>query len=85
MNEECGITTWLSGELETPNGKGSWKTVLAHYITSNHALKGESAHNSCRQYKVKLNRLRIRHTRINAACGNQTLTIKHYFEKCPSA
>ena len=55
------MVTLLSGELETPNGKGSETTVLANYTTSNNAMKsGESAHNCCRQYKIRLNRLCIR-------------------------
>ena len=53
----------------------------------------ESAHNNCRQYEVKLNRIRIGQTRLthghlmsrnnqqptcgNVACGNQRLIIKH--------
>ena len=32
-------TTWPSGKLETPNGKGSRKTGPANYTTSNLALK----------------------------------------------
>ena len=58
-----------------------------------------SAHNTCRQYEVKLSRLCIGHTRLthehlmsrinqqptckNAACGNQSLTIKHCLQECP--
>ena len=59
----------------------------------------ESAHNSCRQYDVKLSRIRIGHTRLthghlmskkkqqpicgNAAHENQRLTIKHCLQDCP--
>ena len=34
-----------------------------HYIKPQ-IEKWESTHNSCRQFEVKLNRLRIRHTRL---------------------
>ena len=56
----------------------------------------KSAHNSCRQFEVKLIRLRIGLTRLthghlmsrndqqptykNAACGNQTQAIKDFLE-----
>ena len=69
------------------------------YHIKPHIGEWESAHNSSRQYDVKLSRLRIGHTRLthgylmtrnnqqpkcgNAACGNQTLTIKHCLQECP--
>ena len=49
--------------LETPNGKGNEKTILVSYTTLNHILKWKSSHNSCRQYDVKLSRIRIGQTR----------------------
>ena len=70
-------------------------TSKLHYIKPR-IEEWESAHNRNRQYEVKLSRIRIGHTRLthghlmtrnsqqptcgSAACGNQSLTIKH----CPN-
>ena len=59
----------------------------------------QNTHNSCRQYEVKLSRLRIGHTRLthghlmsrseqqptcsNATCDNQITTVKHCLQDCP--
>ena len=59
----------------------------------------ESVHNSCRQYEIKLSRLRIGHTRLTqgylmsrneqqpkcnyATCRNQRMTVKHCLQECP--
>ena len=54
----------------------------------------ENSHNSCRQYKVKLSRVRIGHTRLTyrnlvsknnqkPTCGNQRLIIKPCLQNCP--
>ena len=59
-----------------------------HYIE-----EWESAHNSCRQYEVKLSRIPIGHTRLThghlmlrnnlqPTCGNQSLRIKHCLQDC---
>ena len=37
------ITTQILGELETLDGKGSWKLVLISYTTSNFVLKSGKA------------------------------------------
>ena len=78
---------------ETPNGKGSVKTVSKLHYIKPRIKEWENFHNSCRQFEVKLGRLRIGCTRLthkhlmtrnnqeptymNVACGNQKLTIKH--------
>ena len=77
---------------ETLSGKGNGNGKP-------HIKERESVHNSCRQYEVKLSRIRIRHTRLihghymsknnqqstfgNAAWGNQRLTIKHCLKDYP--
>ena len=68
-----------------------------HYIKP-HIKEWKSAHNSCRQYEVKLSRICIGHTRLthgllmsrnkqqlacgNTASGNQRLTTKHCLKDC---
>ena len=73
-------------------------TSKLHYIKPR-IEEWESAHNSNRQYEVKLSRIRIGHTRLthghlmtrnsqrptcgSATCGNQNLTIKHCLQDFP--
>ena len=75
------------------------RTSKLHYITPR-IKKWKCAYNSCRQYKVKQSMIRNGHTSfshwhlissneqqpacINAACGNQSLTIKHCIQNCPN-
>ena len=77
-----------------------WKnnTSKLHYIKP-HIEEWEITHNSCRQHKIKLNKVRIGHNRLthrhlmtrndqkptctNVTCRNQKLTTKHCLEKCP--
>ena len=60
------------------------------YYIKPHIEDWESAHNSCRQYKVKLSRISIKYTGLtqhptcrNAACGYLRLTIGHCIQDCP--
>ena len=76
------------------NGKWNRNTVLANYTIVNLAFKDwESAHNSCRQYEVKMSRIRNGHTRLThgylmtrnnqqPTFSNQILTIKHCLVEC---
>ena len=89
--------------LTIRRARNSWvakgnSTSKLHYIKP-FIKEWESAYNSCRQYRVKLSKIHIGHTRIthghlmsrneqpptckNAACGNQRLTIKHCLQYCP--
>ena len=75
-------------ELEILKGVGKY------YTKPNLALRCESIHNSCRQYKVKLSELRIGITYgymmskndqqllgTNTTCRNQKLTIKYCLQE----
>ena len=86
--------------IKTLSDKGNGKTIISklHHIKP-HIKEWESAHNSCRQYKVKLSKIRIRHTRLthrhlmprniqqptcgNAAYQNKRLKIKHCLQDRP--
>ena len=87
-------------KARNPEWQRKWEnsTSKLHYIKPR-IEEWESAHNSCRQYEIKLSRKRIEHTRLTnghlmsrtnkqSTCGraayrNQSLTIKHYLQDCP--